>query len=72
MQAFSKDELEGAVLARRVARELSNEEIEAVSGAGRPPPVPTDWSQDYKTTPTTGVYVNSTNDGQDGDYKQDF
>lgn len=51
MQEKSKENMENAVLARRLARELAVEEVDAVSGAGAKD---TDWSKDYKDTSSTG------------------
>lgn len=62
---------QGAVLARRVAQELTIEEMNSVSG-GIPPQ--TDWKRDHKGGDgTTGGQVLSTaTNGGDSDYRQDM
>ena len=59
----------GAVLARRLARELSNEELQEVSGAGAKQ---TDWSVDYRTSQPgwDNLSTGPSNSG-DGDYRND-
>lgn len=65
----------GAILARRVARELTTEEIRSVSGGldgGQVSPQ-TDWSEDYKDKSSSGIWIEgSTNSGGDGDSRKDF
>lgn len=60
-----------AVLARRVAWELTDEEMKAISG-GLDEDSSTDWSEDYKNTSTSGTSSSSTNNGGDADVKSDF
>lgn len=70
---IDKDELAGAVLGRRLARELTNEEMAEVSGAGFGDYQPTDWTIDYGSDQTSGWNETSTGgaEGQDADYKKD-
>lgn len=73
MEKNEKNELAGAVLGRRLARELTNEEMAQVSGADFGQYQPTDWNADYGEDTTSGWNETSTGgaEGQDGDYKKD-
>lgn len=71
MKKHEDNELTGAVLGRRLARELTNEELSAVSGADHLGQ--TDWNADFGPDTTSGWSETSTGgaDGQDADYKRD-
>lgn len=62
---------QGAVMARRIAHELTLEEMGRVSG-GIPPQ--TDWKQDHKGGDGTsgGQVISTGTNGGDYDYRQDM